>query len=147
MRHLLVALALLVAAESAALACSCMMAPRDPAQRREMARDARAGAVALVEVELDSPYAGPGRSERLRVRRTLAGRAPAVFIVERLREPSSAACDLDFQPGQRTLILLYPTRHPVNARGQVYRISASCTSYLLNDDAFRTALIREWRRR
>lgn len=147
MRRLLAFLLILVAAESAALACSCIMAPRDPALRQALARDARAGALALVEVELVSPYAGPGRGERLRVRRTLAGRAPAVFSVERPREPSSAACDLEFQPGQRTLILLYPTRQPVNARGPVFRISASCTSYLLNDAAFRAALIREWRRR
>lgn len=147
MRRLLAALLLLVAAESAALACSCVMAPRDAAQRQSMARDTRAGAVALVEVELVSPYAGPGRGERLRVRRTLAGRAPAVFQVERDRAPSSASCDLEFQRGQRTLILLYPARQPVNARARVYRISASCTSYLLNDAAFRATLLREWSRR
>lgn len=147
MRRLLAALLILVAAESAALACSCMRAPRDPAQRQQMARDAAAGAIALVEVELVSAYQAPGRGERLRVRRTLAGRAPAVFQVERLREPSSASCDVEFSAGSRTLILLYPPRGPVNARGAVYRISASCTSYLLADAPFRAALLREWRRR
>jgi len=147
MRRLIAALLILAAAETAALACSCIMAPRDPAQRQAMARDVRAGAVALVEVELVSPYAGPGRGERLRVRRTLAGRAPATFQVERMGRPSSAACDLEFAPGHRTLILLYPPRGAVSARGPVYRISASCTSYLLADAAFRTALIGEWPRR
>lgn len=147
MRRLIAAMLILVAAESAALACSCMRAPRDPALRQQMARDAAAGAIALVEVELVSAYQAPGRGERLRVRRTLAGRAPATFQVERMDEPSSASCDLEFAPGQRTLILLFAPRGLVDARAPVYRISASCTSYLLADALFRAALLREWRGR
>ena len=50
----------------------------DPVERRSHAREVARGALALVEAELVTPYDGrPGRGERLRVRRTLAGRAPA----------------------------------------------------------------------
>lgn len=147
MRRFLTALLLLVAAEGAALACSCIQPPRDAAQRQAMARDVRAGALALVEVELVAPYERPGRSERLRVRRTLAGRAPATFAVERARAPSSASCDVEFSAGGRTLILLYPPRGAVNSRGPVYRVSASCTTYMLADAAFRAELLRQWGRR
>jgi hypothetical protein len=147
MRHLLAAVLILVAAESAALACSCVPPPRDAESRRTLARQVATGALALVEVELVASYERPGRGERLRVRRTLAGRAPAIFQVERDGPPSSASCDVEFQSGGRTLILLYPPRGPVNSRAPVYRIAASCTTYLLSDAAFRAALIREWSRR
>jgi len=147
MFRFLLCLLLLVAAESAALACSCVQAPRDAEQRRAMARDMRAGALALVEVELVAPYQRSGRGERLRVRRTLAGRAPATFMVERGGTPSSASCDVEFSSGRRTLILLYPPRGLVDSRGPVYRISASCSTYMLADAAFRAALLQEWRRR
>lgn len=147
MRRFLAALLTIVAAESAALACSCMRTPNDPAQRRAMAREIATGAVALVEVELAAPYERPGRGERLRVRRTLAGRAPATFAVERNRAPSSASCDVEFSGGGRTLILLYPPTLPVNSRAPVYRVSASCTTYMLADAAFRAELLRQWGRR
>ncbi len=147
MRRFLAALLMLAAAESAALACSCVQAPRDATQRLAMARDMRAGALALVEVELIAPYDGPGRGERLRVRRTLAGRAPATFAVERNRQPSSTSCDVEFNSRARTLILLYPPTQPVNSRGPVYRVSASCTTYMLADAAFRAELLRQWGRR
>ncbi len=145
MRRFLAALLILLGAESAALACSCMRTPSDPAQRVAMAREVVAGAVALVEVELAAPYQGPGRGERLRVRRTRAGRAPAAFTVERNRAPSSAACDVEFN--RRMLILLYPPRGAANARTPVYRVSASCTTYMLVDPAFRAELLRLWGRR
>jgi len=147
MRRFLAALLILVAAESAALACSCMRTPSDPAQRRAMAREIATGALALVEVEVAAPYERPGRGERLRVRRTLAGHAPASFRVERNRTPSSAACDVEFSSEGRTLILLYPPAQPVNSRGPVYRVSASCTTYMLADPAFRAELLRQWGRR
>jgi len=147
MRRFLAALLILVAAESAALACSCMQVPRDPAQRTAMARQVAADAVALVEVELIAPYERPGRGERLRVRRTLAGRAPGTFTLERNRAPSGASCDVRFGSEGRTLILLYPPHGPVNSRGPVYRTSASCTAYMLSDGTFRAELLRQWSHR
>jgi len=147
MRRFLIALLVLAAAETAALACSCVDVPRDAARRQALARDIATGALALVEVELVTPYDRPGRGERLRVRRTLAGRAPAAFEVERDRPPISTACDLEFNSGERTLVLIYAPRRPAVQRSSRYRISSSCTTYLLADAAFRAAVVREWGRR
>lgn len=145
MRRFLLPLLLLVAAETSALACSCIRPPTDPAQQRVHARQVARGALALVEVELDSPYDERlGRGERLRVRRTLAGRAPAVFEVERHHSPSSAACDVEFQRGTRTWVVLYAPQ--MRGRAIRYRVSASCTGYMLANAAFRTVLIVEMRR-
>lgn len=146
MRHFLAAALLLIAVESVALACSCVPAPHSAEQRRELLRGISRGAVALVEAELIAPYRGEGRGERLRVRRTLAGRAPATFQVDRDGPPSSAGCDIEFDQGGRGLLLLYPARQPGNARNRVYRISSLCTSILLGNAAFQAALIREWGR-
>src|SRR5688572_5715440 len=146
MRRLLLPLLLLVAAETSALACSCIRPPTDPAQRRAHAREVSRGALALVEVELVTPYDGRlGRGERLRVRRTLAGRAPALFEVERTHAPSSASCDVEFQRGARTWLVLYAPQ----IRGRVvrYRVSASCTGYMLAGAAFRAELAAQMRRR
>jgi hypothetical protein len=146
MRRLLLPLLVLIAGESAALACSCIRPPTDPAQQRTHARQVARGALALVEVELVTPYDQRlGRGERLRVRRTLAGRAPAVFEVERRHAPSSASCDVEFQRGARTWVVLYA---PQMRGGSVrYRVSASCTGYMLADAAFRAQLAAQMRRR
>jgi hypothetical protein len=104
------------------------------------------GALALVEVELVSPYDRRlGRGERLRVRRTLAGRAPAVFEVERHHPPSSASCDIGFEPGGRTWVVLYAPQ--MRGRAIRYRVSASCTGYMLAGAAFRAELAAQMRRR
>ncbi|HYW17499.1 MAG TPA: hypothetical protein VE891_15280 [Allosphingosinicella sp.] len=146
MHRLLVLLLLFLAGEGAALACSCIRPPTDPAQQRVHAREAARGAMALVEVELVAPYDGRlGRGERLRVRRTLAGRAPAAFEVERQHAPSSASCDVEFQRGARTWVLLYAPQ--MRGRSVRYRVSASCTGYMLADPAFRTELAAQMRRR
>ncbi|HLL31629.1 MAG TPA: hypothetical protein VK403_11580 [Allosphingosinicella sp.] len=148
MTRLLLPLLLFLAAETAALACSCIMPPADPAQRRAHVREAARGALALVEVELLVPYdRRRGRGERLRVRRTLAGRAPAAFEVERNHVPSSASCDVEFQRGGRTLVLLYAPRARGRAAMPRYRVSASCTGLMLADPAFRTLLVAEIRSR
>lgn len=144
MKHAVLALLLIAGAETAALACSCVMPPREAAERQRLVREVARDAVALVEVELAEPYDGrTGRGERLRVRRTLAGRAPASVEIERGRAPSGAACDLVFRPGNRVLVLLYPPRRPVRSPGPRYRVSSSCTTHLLADAAFRAALIGE----
>ncbi|HET9640598.1 MAG TPA: hypothetical protein VFP12_15470 [Allosphingosinicella sp.] len=145
MRRFLVPLLLLLAGEGAALACSCIRPPTDPAERRAHAREVARGALALVEVELVAPYDSRLGGERLRVRRTLAGRAPAIFEVERPRPPSSAACDVEFARGTRTWVVLYAPRYSV--RKVVYRVSASCTGYMLAGAAFRAELAAQMRRR
>lgn len=145
MRRFLLTLLLLLAAESSALASSCIRPPTDPAQQRVHAREVARGALALVEVELVSPYdARLGRGERLRVRRTLAGRAPALFEVERTHAPSSASCDMGFERGTRTWVVLCAPR--MRGRTVRYRISASCTGYMLAGVAFRAELAAQMRR-
>jgi hypothetical protein len=146
MPRLLLLLLLFLAGESAALACSCIVPATDPAQQRVHARGVSQGALALVEVELVEPYdVQSGRGERLRVRRTLAGRTPAVFEVERDDAPSSASCDVEFEPGARTWVVLYAPQK--RGRAIRYRISASCTGYLLAHAAFRAALAEQMRPR
>ncbi|HYI41195.1 MAG TPA: hypothetical protein VE053_12845 [Allosphingosinicella sp.] len=146
MRRFFFLLLLLVAAESPALACSCIRPPTDPGQQRVHAREVARGALALVEVDLVAPYdARSGRGERLRVRRTLAGRAPAVFEVERTHAPSGASCDVGFERGTRTWVVLYAPR--MRGRTIRYRISASCTGYMLAGAAFRAELAAQMRRR
>lgn len=146
MPRLFLLLLIFLAGESAAVACSCVRPPTDPAEQRLNARAAAKGALALIEVELVAPYdERRGRGERLRVRRTLAGRAPAMFEVERQNRPSSAACDVEFQPRRRTLILLYaPTLRGGTLR---YGVSTTCTGYMLAGAAFRAELIAQIRRR
>ncbi len=146
MPRLLLLLLLFLAGESAALACSCLRPPTDPAQQRTHARHVARGALALVEVEMVAPYDQRlGRGERLRVRRTLAGRAPALFEVERAHPPSSAACDVEFQRGARAWVVLYAPQ--MRGRAVRYRVSASCTGYMLADSAFRSELAAQMRRR
>jgi hypothetical protein len=145
-RFWLLALLLLAAAEAPALACSCIPPPTDPSQQRVHAREVARGALALVEVELVSPYDQRlGRGERLRVRRTLAGRAPAVFEVERHHPPSSASCDVEFGAGRPTWVVLYAPQ--MRNRTVRYRVSASCTGYMLADARFRAELAAQMRRR
>lgn len=145
MSRLLLLPFLFLAGEGAALACSCIRPPADPAQQRVHARETARGALALVEVELVAPYdARRGRGERLRVRRVLAGRAPATFEVERTNAPSSAACDVEFQPATRTLVVLYAPR--MRGGAVRYRINPTCTGYMLSGAAFRAELAAQIRR-
>ena len=148
MPRVLIGLLLLLTAETAALACSCVLESRSPQEARALARSLAQNAVALVEVELVAPYdERRGVGERLRVRRILAGRAFASFFVERDGTPSSAACDVGFPPGQRTVILLYAPRQRQTPAVRRYRISNSCTTYLLDDPTIRATIAAEIRRR
>ena len=99
--------------------------PRGGARR---ARSGRGGAGLALRRRL-------GRGERLRVRRTLAGRAPAVFEVERHHPPSSASCDVEFQRGARTWVVLYAPQ--MRGRSDPLPGLRSCTGYMLADAAFR----------
>ena len=148
MRRFFLPVLLLAAAETAAVACSCVMPPTDASERRRLAREVAHEAVALVEVEVVSTYdTRTGRGERLTVRRTLAGRAPAAVELERRGLPSSAACDVEFRRGQRALLLLYPPRQARRGGLPRFRTSSSCTSYLLASPPFRAVLIEEMARR
>ncbi len=148
MRRFLPGLLLIFAAEGVALACSCVQAPTDPQEARTLGRRIARDAIALVEVELLVPYDGlRNRGEQMRVRRTLAGRAPARFQVERRGPPSSAACDLEFQPGRRALILLFPPQLRPAPTMASYRVSTSCTAYLLADPTIRATVAAELDRR
>ena len=143
MRHLLgfVAVVLIAAAETAALACTCIALPSDAAERRRLASDVAEGAVALVEVELDRPYdAAAARGERLRVVSTLAGGAPATVDVERDGPPNAAGCDLGFRRGERVIVMLYPPR-AADAGEARFRLADKCLTQLVGDATFRAELI------
>ena len=133
--------AALIAVETAAIACSCMDTD-DPAQLRELAAEVAKNAVAMVELETVLSFeASKGAGDRMRVVRTLAGRAIGEFRVARGHFPSSASCDLLFEKGQRDVVLLYPAA--ASAGGQpVYRISGLCTAHLLDKPLFRVEVAR-----
>ena len=147
MKRVLLALLLLFAGEGAALACSCI-ATRDPQELTRLGRDEARYAIALVEVDVVSAY-DPlwKRGEKLRVRRTLAGRAPASIRVERPHPPDEASCDLKLRRGQRTLLILYPPRAKRLLRGGQHRVSGLCTANMLYQPVFRAALMEGIRRR
>ncbi|HEY0164020.1 MAG TPA: hypothetical protein VGB39_01465 [Sphingomicrobium sp.] len=135
------AAASLIAAESAAVACSCLNTD-DPIELRKLAADAAKDAVAMVEVETIVSFAeSKGAGDRMRVVRTLVGSGlPGEFRVARGGFPSSASCDLLFEKGQRDVVLLYA---PVSARGEpAFRISGLCTAHLLDKKIFRDEVAR-----
>ena len=138
MRYSVLAVAAALAIETAALACSCL-ATDDPAQLRELAADAAENAIALVEAEALTSYQATGTGERMRVQRTIAGRAPAEFLIERRGIPSSASCDVLYETGQRTVVILYPSDTTAGAL-PVYRTSGLCTVHLLDKPVFRDAV-------
>ena len=141
MKLALLALTALVALPTAAIACSCVDT-KDPAELREFAGDAVRGAVALVEVEAMTSYdVMKDEGEKVRVVRTLAGKAPESFQVTRRRFASGATCDDVFSAGDHVmealsfkprLVILYP-----EAGSASYRISSLCTNLLLEKPTFR----------
>ncbi len=142
MRKLMLAILLAAAAETVALACTCIPIPTDAAERQSIASDVATGALALVEVELVRAYDQvSGRGEGLRVVQTIAGTAPTTFEAERARAPSSASCDVEFRSGERVMVLLYPPYVAGTGAEPRFRLADSCLSPLLSDQAFREALI------
>ena len=136
------AAAALIAAETAAIACSCL-ATDDPVELRTLAVDAAKDAVAMVEVETIVTFAeSNGAGDRMRVVQHLAGGpVPAEFRVARGQFPSSASCDLLFDKGQRDVVLLYPAPGAPGAE-PVYRLSGLCTAHLLDKAPFREEVAR-----
>jgi hypothetical protein len=132
----------LAAAETAALACTCLALPSDAAQRQRLASDVADGAVALIEVELDTAYdAAANRGERLRVVSTLAGAAPALVEIERDGPPDSSRCDLEFRSGERVIVMLYPPRGAAAGDPARFRLADRCLTELVGDAGFRAQLV------
>lgn len=127
MRKLLWVLAVSAGLESAALACSCVPPP-PAAEARTAAREAVEGAVAIVEVETLSEYRPGGRGERVRVLRTLFGKAPATFAIERGPFASSASCDLLLSKGAGAVLIVRA------GEGGAYRIQSLCSNFLTSED-------------
>ena len=123
MRKLLIALALTACAESAVMACSCI-APGPPEESRSFAREVTPGLVAIVEAEALTEYRPGGAGERVRVRRTLYGKAPRTLRIERREFASSASCDLLLERGQRTVLVLR------RGTGGAYRMQGLCDDFL-----------------
>lgn len=142
MAKLLIGLLLLLGLEAGAWACSCV--PTGPAeQSRQEAREALKGAVAIVEVDVLSEHQfGRASGERVRVRRTLFGRAPRQFEIARRPSASSASCDLLLAKGQRKTVILYPAGR---AR---FRIQTLCSDYLVGAPSHLAITLQEarWRR-
>lgn len=134
------AAAALVAAETAAIACSCI-ATDDPVELRRFGAEAAKDAVALVEAEALTSFEATRTGERMRVVRTLAGHAPAQFQIQRGSSPSSASCELLYEVGDRALIILYPVDGATSA-APVYRTSGLCSVHMLDKSEFRDSLIR-----
>jgi hypothetical protein len=141
MRYALLGAAALLAAETAAIACSCVDTD-DPAELRRYAAETAERAVALVEVEVVTPYnPATGEGEVMRVVRTIAGKAPATFRIPRGNFPSSASCDEDYRAGQRDEVVLYSAPPGAAASMPAYRTSGLCTNHLLDKAEFRNVLI------
>ena len=142
MKYWALAAAALIAAETTAIACSCL-ATDDPVELKALAADAAKDAVAMVEVETILTFEeSKGAGDRMRVVQALAGQMVAgEFRVERGEFPSSASCDLLFEKGQRDVVMLYaapgsPAPEPT------YRISGLCTAHLLDKKPFRDEVAR-----
>ena len=147
MKKLLIGLAMLVGAEGAAQACSCMPLTGDPAQMRQLANELAQGAVALVDVDVRSGYnPRTRRGELMRVRQTVAGRAPRDFRIARQGAPSSAACDVEYQAGSNALVLLYRADRPMVRGQRQFRDGGLCVSMFLHNAQFRQMLIEAMRR-
>ena len=141
MKHLLTAGAALLLLEAAAIACSCIDTD-DPAELRRYASETAERAVALVEVEVVSPYdAATGAGEVMRVVHTVAGQAPITFRIPRGHFPSSASCDIDYRAGQRDEVILYPVPDPAAGGLPAFRTSGLCTTHLLDKAPFRETLV------
>ena len=145
MRLLPAAIGFLLLAEGAALACSCAE-PADTAEARRHAREVLRGAAAVVEVDVLSDYDEKRRAgEEVRVRRLLAGRAPAVFRLHRPAPPNSAACHLELARGERRVLVIYPARSWRG--GREYRTHGLCSDSLTREPRFLALLVEEARRR
>ena len=141
MKPWIIAAVAVLAAPSAALACSCLYT-ENPKELRALAKEVAPNAVALVEAETTQTYAeSNGAGDRMRIVRTLAGSAPAEFRVERGPFPSSASCDQLYEKGEQAMLILYAPSQP-SAGEPTFRISGLCTTGLLQQAPYRDEVIR-----
>ena len=98
-----------------ALACQCI-ALKTPEQKREMAAQIAAKAIAVVDVEQIAPIKNDAkRGEIYRVVAVHVGRAPARFELYRWfdgHQPVMMSCDVAPPPGQRATVALYAGNSP-----------------------------------
>lgn len=147
MKRMLIGLAMLVGAEGAAQACSCIPVSNDPAQMRALVDEIARDAVALVEVDVRSGYnARTRRGELMRVRQTYSGRVPRDFRIARERPPSSAACDVEYRAGSQPMVLLYRAARATDRGQRQFRDGSLCVSMFLHNSEFRRMLIEAMRR-
>jgi hypothetical protein len=145
MRKILLGLGLIIGLEAAALACSCM-APGSPEESRALAREVAEKTSAVVEVDVLSEYRPGGPGELVRLRRTLYGKAPKSFRIQRGPFASGASCDLLLQKGQRkVLILSSPAGN--RAAGKGFQMQSLCSDFLTSDRGYLAVLLQEARRR
>lgn len=97
-----------------------------------MARDVARDAVAIVEVDVLSEYRPGGPGEFVRLRRTLFGKSPKTFRIQRGDFASSASCDLLLSKGQRKVLILSRPAG-TRAKGQRFQIQSLCSDYLTSD--------------
>jgi hypothetical protein len=146
MRNWIIAAALIAAIEGVALACSCI-APGTPEETRGMARETVRQAVAIVDVQVLSDYDERMRQgERVQVRRTLFGRAPASFRVYRRGAPNSAACELELNKGERRVLILYRPKR-ASWLASDYAVHNLCSDYLVRQPYLPITLQEARRRR
>jgi hypothetical protein len=138
MRKLLLVLALAAGAESAALACSCIV-PAPPEQSRAEARHAVQDLVAIVEADVLTAYRPGSAGEQVRVRRTLFGKAPKTLRIDRGPFASSASCDLLLERGKRKVLLLR------RGKGGAYQMQSLCSDFLTSE-RYLPVVIQEARR-
>ena len=143
MRQLFAALALILGLEATAFACSCA-APRTNQEARAFARAVAPDIVAIIEGEALSEYRRGGSGELVQVRRTLFGKAPRTFRVERGPFASGASCDLLLAKGQRKILILARPEKRGWWRPR-YRIQNLCSD-LLTPERYLPILIDEARR-
>jgi hypothetical protein len=143
-RFAFLALPLIALTGTAALACSCV-APGTREEARAHAREVLKRAVAVVEVDVLAGYDQRlRRGEQVRVRRLLAGRAPKGFQVYRNGPPSSAACELGLNAGERRVLILYPPRTR-SWFGTYYGVHGLCSDFLVHRP-YLTVTLQEARR-
>lgn len=143
MKKLLLGLALILGAEGAAQACSCIPNAHDPVAMRELVDQFASRAVALVEVEVVAGFDPETRlGELVRVHRVLAGEAPAEFRIERGgRFPDPASCQTHYLAGERRYVLIFPPIRPVSGGTPGFGDQGYCASFVLGAERLREMLI------
>ena len=139
MKRMLIGLAMLVGAEGAAQACSCIPNAYDPVAERETANRLAGRVVALIEVEVVEGYNSVTRQgEVMRVRHILAGEAPASF---RMQRSGGGSCDVRYRIGTRHYFMLSQSVRQEPGDLPEFADQGYCATFLLGSATFRQMLI------